>query len=244
MIAKFKKNWKKQKSFKIWFLLLICSFIALFLYHLTSLIPNFYVEDVEHPQEFWQASHYMYYEVSFHSNFFAFLISLLTVFSIIRKNCIHIHRFKILTFSTFVIVFLIFWFYLFILRVESTGYTTILFITTFVIHAIVPLLYMFVYIYELKNEKIIVNLNNKKDFLLILIYPFLFFIFSILIYFAYGGKPEDAIYSFLRFKYQSITTIIGVFFITLLIFLITTFVIIKITNKISNDNFKEKISKK
>lgn len=240
MITKFKKNWKNQKSFKMWFLLLIWSFIGLFLYHITSFIPSLYLKDLEHPQEFWQANHYMYYEVSFHSNFFAFLISLLTILSIIKKKYTHVHRFKIITFSMLSVVFLVFWFYLFILRIENTGYTPILFITTFVIHAIVPLLYIFIYIYEIKKEKIFVKLKNKKDFLSILIYPFLYLIFAIIIYYAYGAKPEDAIYSFLRFKDQSISTSIVSIFATIFIFLVITFIAINVTNKISKSNFKSK----
>ena len=244
MIVKFRKNWKNQKSFKIWFLLLIWSFISLFLYHVTSLIPNFYVKDLEHPQEFWQIGHYMYYEGSFHSNFFAFLISLLTILSIFKKNCIHVQRFKIVTFSILSTVFLVFWFYLFILRIESTGYTFFLFLTTFIIHAIVPLLYIFVYIYEIKKEKIVVNLNNKKDFLLISIYPFLYIIFAMIIYRAYGAEPEDAIYQFLDYRNQSIAISVATIFGTIFIFLVIAFITINITNKISKNNFKSKDLKK
>ena len=235
-VKNFKNKWKNQKSFKIWFSLLIFSFIGLILYHITSFIPSLYVKDLEHPQEFWQASHYMYYEVSFHSNFFVFFISLLTILSIMKKNSIHTHRFKILTFSTLAIVFSMFWFYLFILRIKSFDYTPILFLTTFVVHAIVPLLYMFVYIYELKKEKIIMQLNYKKDFLLILIYPILYFIFAVIIYFAYGGHPEDAIYSFLRIKNQSILISLILSIGVIFMFFILIFSLIKISNKISKNN--------
>ena len=204
-------NSKKERN--IWWALLIVSLISLL-----SVIEIYISGGSAIRKPKWVELIIIPFYFTIQSNFLAFFISALVCFKIIKNH----QKLRILT--TFmavnlIVTFLVYWAFLFPLDPNTDLFGWIRNIT---LHTLTPILAVAVFLYKYTQT----NHNLPKRPLLLssllhLIYPAIYLISVIALYFILGADQEDAVYDFLKIKAYPIAFVIYIFGIAIFYFGLT-----------------------
>lgn len=182
-----------DKRYRLWFSLLIVSAIGVAIMIAAAFIDGSY----KRPD--WKERTIIWLYFTFMSNVSAIIVSSLVVFGVIRINSKHAQRAKTLMAVNLTVTSIIFWT---VLVKDIAHYPTLTIISTIAVHAITPIFAVFVYFYEAKNS--IIEDKDKSSPLITMmlntIFPALWLVMAITVYYSMGPDSESAIYGFLDFN--------------------------------------------
>ncbi len=204
-----RSNFKLNKVNIWWWLLTTFAFARIALYILDPFLFNFSIKEFDFK---------IYLHFTFQANLMGLIIG---IFLITKKDSINVQNFKILSIVSLLIACIVFWTIIFPER-GTKYYTLFSFIETTVSHGLIPFLIIIAFLIDCKNRKNSFKLKMIKTTLLLMIFPILWLIMAVIIYYTI----DYPIYSFLDFNNKSIfkiiiyITTISVLFISFSIFFI------------------------
>ena len=191
MIKRFKKDWS-------WVMLFFSALIGVLLMIIYTFVAK--TEKLSHKNN---EAIIVWFYFTFLSNVIGLIVSSIRVFENIKG--IEHKKYNILRLmatTSLIVTFLVYWGYLFPghlkdndFKIEAFNFTKTLFV-----HALTPIMMVVVFFYSNFRLKEAIKKSPWKESLFTSIYPFVWMIVAIIIYFALGGGKNSAIYSFLNFN--------------------------------------------
>lgn len=191
----------KNKKYLTWFILFCMSLFGVIL----SIVVTFthwerYIENgVKIVRPHWKTEIMYWFHFTFQSNMLAVIISSLVIFGKIDIGNKHFQRAKTMMAVSLLVTCVIFWT---LLVHKLSTYTTLGIVSTVFVHALTPTLAIFTFFFD--GHKTEIKTEDKAKpwvtMLLITIFPILWLICAIIIYYSLGADASSAIYNFLDFN--------------------------------------------
>ena len=180
-----------------WVLLAFFAMLGIVFTTLSSFIPDLHT---------FQRNFKIYLHFTSQANIMGLVVALLIL---ANKSSAHVQRLKILALVSLTITCLVFWSLIFPKR-GIGEYRLFSFVGTIIVHAITPILIVVAFLYDSIKQKNNLYLRKHLTVLLLMIYPVLWLIMAIVVYYTINYS----IYSFLNFKvnpvWKSIVYILGI----------------------------------
>ncbi len=189
MIKRFKKDWA-------WVILFFSALIGILLMIIYTFVTK--TEKLGHKNN---EGIIMWFYFTFLSNVIGLIVSSIRVFENIKG--IEHKKYNILRLmatTSLIVTFLVYWSYLFPGSLKTHGMEAFNFTKTLFVHALTPIMMVVVFFYSNFKLREAIKKSPWKESLFTSIYPLVWMIVAIIIYFALGGDKDSAIYSFLNFN--------------------------------------------
>ena len=181
----------KDKYRLVW-----ATFFIVALISVTIMITSTFTEPPVKDRSASQEHLILWFYFTFQSNFIGMITSGIITFFKVDREKPWVQRLKICMVINLTITMIVFWTILFR---DPSKYSTFTFVSTVLVHAVNPIMALIAFCWDVYKEDYAIKVNVKTTSLLI-IYPVVWLIIAVILYYAINDGEHGAIYGFLSFE--------------------------------------------